>query len=162
VLAKLPPGVQLAGDDSAGESSCDKGRLLADYRLLFVVLGGWVGGGVETWKGGWLDRFNTSAPRAMLSTNLRTYPEPRPKPTAHRPPFLHKPTPPAAADGSGAVVSAPLAGWESVPRLGLLNLKYDAMPAEYVTMVVTEFGMIPPSSVPVILREWGAKMEEGP
>lgn len=26
--------------------------------------------------------------------------------------------------------------------------------AEYVTMVVTEFGMIPPSSVPVILREF--------
>lgn len=25
---------------------------------------------------------------------------------------------------------------------------------EYVTMVVTEFGMIPPSSVPVILREF--------
>lgn len=39
-------------------------------------------------------------------------------------------------------------------RLGLLNLKYDAMPAEYVTMVVTEFGMIPPTSVPVILREY--------
>lgn len=26
--------------------------------------------------------------------------------------------------------------------------------SEYVTMVVTEFGMIPPSSVPVILREF--------
>lgn len=26
--------------------------------------------------------------------------------------------------------------------------------AEYVSMVVTEFGMIPPSSVPVILREF--------
>ncbi|GBF93276.1 translation initiation factor eIF-2B subunit delta [Raphidocelis subcapitata] len=68
-----------------------------------------------------------------------------------------------AADGGGAgsVASPALVGWEGVPRLGLLNLKYDAMPAEYVTMVVTEFGMIPPSSVPVILREWGAKMEEG-
>lgn len=42
---------------------------------------------------------------------------------------------------------------QDVPRLGLLNLKYDAMPSEYVTMVVTEFGMIPPSSVPAILRE---------
>jgi len=40
------------------------------------------------------------------------------------------------------------------PRLGLLNLKYDAMPADYVTMIVTEFGMIPPTSVPVILREY--------
>lgn len=59
------------------------------------------------------------------------------------------------------VLSPPLVGWEAVPCLGLLNLKYDAMPAEYVTVVVTEFGHIPPSSVPVILREWGAKMEEG-
>lgn len=66
-----------------------------------------------------------------------------------------------AGDGCGAVTSPPLASWESVPRLGLLNLKYDAMPADYVTMIVTEFGMVPPSSVPVILREWGAKMEEG-
>lgn len=39
-------------------------------------------------------------------------------------------------------------------RLGLLNLKYDAMPAEYVTLIVTELGMIPPTSVPVILREY--------
>jgi translation initiation factor eIF-2B subunit delta len=43
---------------------------------------------------------------------------------------------------------------QNVNRLGLLNLKYDAMPAEYVTMIVTEFGMIPPTSVPVILREY--------
>lgn len=46
------------------------------------------------------------------------------------------------------------AGWRDQPRLGLLNLKYDAMPAEFVTMIVTEFGMIPPTSVPVILREY--------
>jgi translation initiation factor eIF-2B subunit delta len=37
---------------------------------------------------------------------------------------------------------------------GLLNLVYDAMPAEYVTLIVTEFGAIPPTSVPVILREY--------
>ncbi|PNH12914.1 Translation initiation factor eIF-2B subunit delta [Tetrabaena socialis] len=45
-------------------------------------------------------------------------------------------------------------GWSEHPRLRLLNLKYDVMPAEYVTMVVTEFGMVPPTSVPVILREF--------
>lgn len=45
-------------------------------------------------------------------------------------------------------------GWRDNPRLRLLNLKYDVMPAEYVTMVVTEFGMVPPTSVPVILREF--------
>jgi len=37
---------------------------------------------------------------------------------------------------------------------GLLNLVYDAMPQDYVTLVVTEFGAIPPTSVPVILREY--------
>ncbi|PNW75836.1 hypothetical protein CHLRE_12g558650v5 [Chlamydomonas reinhardtii] len=47
-----------------------------------------------------------------------------------------------------------LEGWRDNPRLRLLNLKYDVMPAEYVTMVVTEFGMVPPTSVPVILREF--------
>ncbi|GFR40016.1 hypothetical protein Agub_g551 [Astrephomene gubernaculifera] len=47
-----------------------------------------------------------------------------------------------------------LEGWSEHPRLRLLNLKYDVMPAEYVTMVVTEFGMVPPTSVPVILREF--------
>ena len=39
-------------------------------------------------------------------------------------------------------------------RAGLLNLVYDAMPAEYVTLIITEFGAIPPTSVPVILREY--------
>ena len=37
---------------------------------------------------------------------------------------------------------------------GLLNLMYDAMPADFVTLIVTEFGAIPPTSVPVILREY--------
>lgn len=65
------------------------------------------------------------------------------------------------ADPERGVLSQKLAGWRDSPRLALLNLKYDAMPAEYVTMVVTEFGMIPPSSVPVILREFSesAQME---
>lgn len=36
----------------------------------------------------------------------------------------------------------------------LLNLTYDAMPAEYVSLIVTELGAIPPTSVPVILREY--------
>ncbi len=31
---------------------------------------------------------------------------------------------------------------------------YDAMPADYVTLIATEFGVIPPTSVPVILREY--------
>ena len=42
----------------------------------------------------------------------------------------------------------------AVSAAGLLNLTYDAMPQEYVTVVMTEFGAIPPTSVPVILREY--------
>ena len=47
----------------------------------------------------------------------------------------------------------PTKSW-SFSLAGLLNLTYDAMPSEYVTLVVTEFGAIPPTSVPVILREY--------
>lgn len=47
----------------------------------------------------------------------------------------------------------PRQGWSDNPRLRLLNLKYDVMPAEFVTMVVTELGPVPPTSVPVVLRE---------
>ncbi|XWS61014.1 hypothetical protein CRYUN_Cryun07bG0089200 [Craigia yunnanensis] len=39
-------------------------------------------------------------------------------------------------------------------NLELLNLKYDATPSEYITMIVTDYGMIPPTSVPVIVREY--------
>jgi translation initiation factor eIF-2B subunit delta len=47
-----------------------------------------------------------------------------------------------------------LTEWEAAPRLRLLNLAYDATPAEFVTMIVTEVGMLPPTSVPVVLREY--------
>jgi len=53
--------------------------------------------------------------------------------------------PPAGADRD-AMTQAPQA-----PRL--LNLKYDTTPAQFITMVVTEVGMIPPTAVPVIVRE---------
>ena len=38
-------------------------------------------------------------------------------------------------------------------QLSVLNLVYDAMPIDFITGIVTEFGLIPPTSVPVILRE---------
>ncbi|XP_020532363.1 translation initiation factor eIF-2B subunit delta isoform X2 [Jatropha curcas] len=40
-------------------------------------------------------------------------------------------------------------------NLQLLNLMYDATPSEYISMIVTDYGMIPPTSVPVIVREYG-------
>jgi len=51
-----------------------------------------------------------------------------------------------AADG-------PVSEWRDMPRLKLLNLMYDVTPTKFITMVVTEAGVIPPTSVPVIIRE---------
>lgn len=47
-----------------------------------------------------------------------------------------------------------LAFLDSVQCAGVLSLVYDAMPSDFVTLIVTEFGLIPPTSVPVILREY--------
>ncbi|KAL1302349.1 hypothetical protein AAFC00_002756 [Neodothiora populina] len=45
-----------------------------------------------------------------------------------------------------------LAGWRDVQGLQLLNIMYDVTPAEYINMVITEYGSLPPSSVPVVHR----------
>ncbi|XP_061889709.1 LOW QUALITY PROTEIN: translation initiation factor eIF-2B subunit delta [Entelurus aequoreus] len=42
--------------------------------------------------------------------------------------------------------------WQTVPSLGLLNLVYDVTPPDFVDVVITELGMIPCTSVPVVLR----------
>ncbi len=47
------------------------------------------------------------------------------------------------------------------PRLALLNLKYDAMPAQFVTAIVTEHALIPPTSVQAMLREYQQASREG-
>ncbi|CAG8592961.1 19814_t:CDS:2, partial [Dentiscutata erythropus] len=47
-----------------------------------------------------------------------------------------------------------LSEWLNKPDLKLLNLLYDLTPSKYITTVITEVGMIPCTSVPVILREY--------
>ncbi|KAI9796733.1 MAG: hypothetical protein M1825_006511 [Sarcosagium campestre] len=47
---------------------------------------------------------------------------------------------------------SPLANWKDTPNLLLLNILYDVTPAEYINMVITEYGSLPPSSVPVVHR----------
>ena len=42
--------------------------------------------------------------------------------------------------------------WKDLPSLRLLNLTYDVTSSELVTMVITEVGNIPCTSVPVVLR----------
>ena len=39
-------------------------------------------------------------------------------------------------------------------RLRILNLKYDVTPIEYVSMIATEAGYVPPTAAPVIIREF--------
>eukprot|EP00956_Cyclotella_meneghiniana_P029102 scaffold69455_cov74-Cyclotella_meneghiniana.AAC.4 len=46
-----------------------------------------------------------------------------------------------------------LDGWKNQPNLKLLNLMYDLTPSDFVTGVVTEVGILPPTSVAVLLRE---------
>jgi len=53
-----------------------------------------------------------------------------------------------------------LSNWKDIPTLKLLNLAYDLTPIEFVTVVVTEIGLIPPTSVPVVIREGEYKISE--
>jgi len=46
----------------------------------------------------------------------------------------------------------PLEKWVDVKNLQLCNPMYDVTPAEYITMIVTESGNVPPTSVPVLHR----------
>ncbi|XP_062822774.1 translation initiation factor eIF2B subunit delta [Anolis carolinensis] len=46
----------------------------------------------------------------------------------------------------------PLCGWKESPALHLLNLVYDVTPLELVDLVITDLGVIPCTSVPVVLR----------
>lgn len=45
-----------------------------------------------------------------------------------------------------------LGDWRDIKNLQILNLMYDITPAEYIRMVICEYGSLPPSSVPVVHR----------
>ncbi|GLT41176.1 hypothetical protein SLA2020_152600 [Shorea laevis] len=47
-----------------------------------------------------------------------------------------------------------LDGLTNSENLQLLNLTYDATPSDYVSIVITDYGMVPPTSVPVVVREY--------
>lgn len=42
--------------------------------------------------------------------------------------------------------------WKEIQNLQILNLMYDITPAEFIRMVICEYGSVPPSSVPVVHR----------
>lgn len=45
-----------------------------------------------------------------------------------------------------------LKDWKETPNLQLLNIMYDVTPVQYVDMVITEMGSLPPSAVPIVHR----------
>jgi len=47
-----------------------------------------------------------------------------------------------------------LSDWRDVKDMKLLNLVYDLTPADLITLVITELGHLPPTSVPVVIREY--------
>lgn len=53
----------------------------------------------------------------------------------------------------GGAPPAPVTPDDKEKRVHLLNLAYDLTPADVVTVVITEMGAVPPTSVAVILRE---------
>ncbi|GMM31283.1 translation initiation factor eIF2B subunit delta [Martiniozyma asiatica (nom. inval.)] len=55
---------------------------------------------------------------------------------------------------SPATKESDLSNWKQIPNLNVLNILYDLTPPEYIQKIITEFGALPPSSVPVVLREY--------
>jgi translation initiation factor eIF-2B subunit delta len=47
----------------------------------------------------------------------------------------------------------------SLPSLKVLGLLFDVTPPEFITVVITELGLVPGSSVPVVLREYKPLLE---
>lgn len=47
-----------------------------------------------------------------------------------------------------------LSNWNELQSLNILNILYDLTPPEYIQKIITEFGALPASSVPVVLREY--------
>ena len=51
-------------------------------------------------------------------------------------------------------------GRDQHPNLHVINLRYDHTPPEFITMVVSEVGMIPVTSVLVIVKEYRKDVAE--
>ncbi|KAJ4459474.1 putative Translation initiation factor eIF-2B subunit delta [Paratrimastix pyriformis] len=56
-----------------------------------------------------------------------------------------------------SMAEAPLA---LPPHLQVLNLQYDVVPMQFIDMVITEVGVVPPTSVPVVIREYRRELED--
>ncbi|KAJ1724347.1 hypothetical protein LPJ53_001362 [Coemansia erecta] len=61
---------------------------------------------------------------------------------------------PEAKAAAALKANCPLSDWRTTSNLHLLNLMQDVTPPEFVTVIITEVGMIPTTSIPVVLREY--------
>lgn len=64
------------------------------------------------------------------------------------------PKPDKPLSAANVLRSSPIADWRSIPSLNLLNILYDVTPPEFITVVICEVGLIPVTSIPVVLREY--------
>ncbi|PVU97594.1 hypothetical protein BB559_001990 [Furculomyces boomerangus] len=48
----------------------------------------------------------------------------------------------------------PLAKWREQPSLKILDITRDITPSKFVSVIITELGLIPTTSIPVVLREY--------
>ena len=60
------------------------------------------------------------------------------------------------ANGNSKSQFNALKDWKSNSYLNLLNVAYDITPSKFINVIITEVGMMPASSVPVIIREYEA------
>lgn len=54
-----------------------------------------------------------------------------------------------------------LTDWRSQANLKLLNVLYDVTPPEFISLVISEIGLIPVTSIPVVLREYNQTSNAG-
>ncbi|OBA26751.1 IF-2B-domain-containing protein [Hanseniaspora valbyensis NRRL Y-1626] len=47
-----------------------------------------------------------------------------------------------------------ISNWENNASLNIFNIMYDLTPPSYISKIITEYGALPPQSVPVILRDY--------
>jgi translation initiation factor eIF-2B subunit delta len=59
----------------------------------------------------------------------------------------------SSSSSSTAADASSLSNWKTVPHLKLLHLLYDVTPSDFISAIITEVGIIPPTSVAVLLRE---------
>lgn len=81
--------------------------------------------------------------------------KPNGKATAPRPSAQSSSSSPSSTDTTADNTERNiLDGWQDIHSLNIVNILYDLTPPEYIKKIITEFGSLPPSSVPVILREY--------